>query len=137
MPRVLGIDPGERRIGLALSDELGLLARPVEILPRRSLDEAVAAIVDLIQKERVEQVVVGVPVSLDGHLGPQARRSLRFVGALRRRAPVPVSTWNEQYSTVEAQRRLVEAGRWPRNRRQRLDAAAAAVLLQDYLDAQK
>ncbi|MBI4491244.1 MAG: Holliday junction resolvase RuvX [Chloroflexi bacterium] len=137
MARVLGIDPGERRIGLALSDETGLLARPLQVLPRRSLQAAIAAIADLVQREGAEAVVVGLPVSLSGQLGPQAQRSLRFAEALRRQLAVPVHTWNEQYTTVEAQRRLREAGRRWKDRAQMVDAVAAAVLLQDYLDARR
>lgn len=134
MPRVLAIDPGERRIGLALSDETGLVARPVMVLRRRSLRETVASIVDFIRTEGVAEVLVGVPVSLGGQIGPQARRSIRFAAELQRTVPVPVRTWNEQYSTLEGQRRLIESGRGRRDRKRMLDAAAAAVILQEYLD---
>lgn len=135
MPRVLGIDPGERRIGLALSDETGLLARPLSVLERRSLRSALETIRDLLLREHVDEVVIGLPVSLSGALGPQALRSLKFAQELRKIAPVPVNTWNEQYTTAEAHSRLIESGRRAKERRRMLDAAAAAVLLQDYLDS--
>lgn len=137
MPRVLGIDPGERRIGLALSDEMGLLARPFRILPRSSARQAVGAIAALIEQEAVGEIVVGIPVSLSGELGPQALRAQRFVEQLRRSVSVPVRTWNEQFTTAEARRRLLEAGRRMKQRREPVDAVAAAVLLQDYLDARR
>lgn len=134
MPRVLGVDPGERRTGLAVSDDTGLLARPLAVVRKSSLREMVAAVAAIAEREGVEEIVVGLPISLSGELGPQARRSLRFAEALRQAVRVPVSMWNEQFSTLEAQRRMIEAGRRRKARQELLDAAAAAVLLQDYLD---
>lgn len=137
MPRVLAIDPGEKRVGLALSDERGILASPVAVLRRDSLLAVVERIAKLVAKEQVSEVVVGVPVSLSGELGPQARRCLRFAEAVRAAVDVPVQSWNEQYSTAEAQRMLSAAGRGARRQRQSIDAAAAAVMLQDYLDSRQ
>lgn len=134
MPRVLGVDPGERRTGLAVSDDTGLLARPLAVVRKSSLREMVDAVAAIAEREGVEEIVVGLPISLSGELGPQARRSLRFAEALRQAVRVPVSMWNEQFSTLEAQRRMIEAGRRRKARQELLDAAAAAVLLQDYLD---
>jgi putative Holliday junction resolvase len=134
MPRVLAVDPGERRIGIAVSDELGLLARPLVVLRGKSLRDAVRAIALLVEREQVDEIIVGLPLTLSGEVGHQARRSLRFVEELRRATPVVVREWNEQFTTVEAQRRMIEAGQRRKTRRHMLDAAAAAVLLQDYLD---
>lgn len=133
--RVLGIDPGERRIGLALSDESGILASPVGTLERRSLAEDIAAIRELVERHGVGEVVVGVPVSLSGRPGPQARRAQRFAARLAAELPVPVRTWDEAFSTVEAERYLSVTRRDWRERKRLVDAVAAAVILQSYLDS--
>jgi putative holliday junction resolvase len=139
--RALALDPGERRIGVALSDELGMLARPLTILERRSWAADVAAIADLVRAHEVAVVVVGHPKTLRGERGPQARRAERFAREVGRVVDVPVRLWDERYSTVEAAERLAQGGSRARGRRPgspvRLDAAAAAVILQGYLDSQR
>lgn len=134
--RVLGLDVGERRIGVAISDGMGMLATPYEALQRRSLEQDIAAIVAVVQEEEVAQIIVGMPLSLDGSVGPQAKRTTAFYEALKAASPVPVKTWDERFSSVEAEHRLREAGVSPSRNRARLDASAAAVVLQAYLDAQ-
>lgn len=129
------MDVGQRRIGLALSYPGGLLAMPHTAVTRGTLEQDIAAILEVVQREEVARIVVGLPVSLDGTLGPQARETIAFCDALRASSPVPVETWDERFSTVEAERRLREAGVAPSRDRGRLDAAAAAVVLQAYLDA--
>ncbi len=124
---------GERRTGVALSDPLGWLATPLTVLKCASREQEFAAIVALVQKHQVEQVVVGYPRSLDGSLGPQAHRVDKYVEKLRTRLRVPVMLWEEQFSTVQAEQLIRETGR--RVNRQTIDAAAAAVVLQSYLDA--
>ncbi len=135
--RVLGLDVGDRRIGLAISDRDGSLATPYNALGRRGLERDIAAILKLVQEEEIGTIVVGEPLSLDGSVGPQAKRTLAFYEALRAASPVPVDTWDERFSTVEAERLLREAGVAPSRNRARLDAAAAAVILQGYLDAHR
>ncbi len=140
--RILALDLGERRIGVALSDPLGLLATPLTILKCGSREAELAAIEELVGKHQVEQVVVGYPRSLNGTVGPQAQRVDRYVAKLRARLQalpctrqVPVILWDERFSTTQAERLVHETGR--RVRRERIDAAAAAVILQSYLDAQQ
>lgn len=135
--RILAVDHGERRIGLALSDELGWTAAPLTVIERRSLAEDLARIVALVREHRVGKVVVGQPISLSGHEGPQARRAARFAARLAAALPaeVPVELYDERFTTFEAERRLAAAGR--RADRGRLDAVAAAVLLQHYLDERR
>ena len=139
--RVLGIDPGERRIGLALSDELGVLATPLAVLERRSWAIDVAAIEALVRAHAVTEVVVGHPKTVRGEVGPQARRAERFAREVSRAVSVPVRLWDERYSTIEAAERLAhEGGRARRRRpgsRDHPDAAAAAVILQGYLDSRR
>ena len=134
--RTLGLDPGERRIGVALSDELGCLASPLTVLERRSRATDLAAVAELVRTHGVTEVVVGHPKTLRGDVGPQARRAERFAGALGRAVGVPVRLWDERYSTVEAAERLAR-GKRPRGRRPHPDAAAAAVILQNYLDSRR
>ena len=134
--RILALDLGERRTGVALSDSLGWLATPLTVLKSSGREAELAAIVELVQSHRVEQVVVGYPRSLDGSVGPQAQRVDKFVAQLRNHLPeVPVILWDERLSTAQAERLVHETGR--RVQRERIDAAAAAVILQSYLDAQQ
>lgn len=134
--RVIALDPGTRRIGVAVSDETGLLARPVAIVERgasRALD--LARLGALIEELCPTEILVGLPLLPSGDRGPQAEQSVRFADLLRTTFGLPVHLWNESYSTVEAHRR--RAGRARRARRAAIDAEAAAVFLQDYLDAQR
>ena len=128
--RILALDVGERRIGVAVSDPTGTLATPHSIIRRRSKAEDFAAVARLAAELGAERVVVGLPLSLDGSVGPQARRVTRYAQALARTLSVPVELYDERYSTVTADELLAEGGR---KRRTPIDAAAAAVILQDYL----
>jgi len=132
--RVLALDLGEKRIGVALSDRLGWLATPLMVLSCSSREAELAAIEELAQKHRVERVIVGYPRNLNGTIGPQAQHVEAYVKQLRARLQVPVVLWDERLSTVQAERLIHETGR--RVRREGIDAAAAAVILQSYLDAQ-
>ena len=133
--RELGIDPGTKRIGFALSDELGLLASPLEVWKRRSLPEDIAHIAGLVREHEVKRVVVGVPYRLDGSTGAQAEKSLAFIALLRAAiTDVPIVERDEALTTWEAERRLEERGMGPRERRGMIDAYAAAVILQEALD---
>jgi putative pre-16S rRNA nuclease len=134
--RVLGIDPGERRIGIAISDPGGKIAVPVSVYQRNG-NAAVNELSALARREEAELIVVGLAISLDGHRGPQAERAERFGLALERTSGIPVVFWDERFSTYEAGRLLIEAGTSRRHRKHNIDAAAAAVILQDYLDSQQ
>ena len=128
--RILALDVGERRIGVAVSDPTGTLATPHSVIRRRSKAEDFAAVARLAAELGAERVMVGLPLSLDGSVGPQARRVTRYAQALARTLSVPVELYDERYSTVTADELLAEGGR---KRRTPIDAAAAAVILQDYL----
>ena len=137
MGRILALDVGERRIGVAVSDETATLARPLTAITRASRREDFGRIAQLAAEQGAERIVAGYPRSLSGAEGPQAQRVRRYVEALAQGLSVPVEMWDERYTTVVATERLRDAR--PRQRRDRgqLDAAAAAVLLQDYLDARR
>lgn len=139
--RILGIDYGERRIGLALSDPTATLARPLRTieLPGTPADRAVALAEEIAalaaEADGLVGVVVGLPRSLDGRPHAQTARVETFVHELRRSIDLPVVLQDERLSSVEADERLAARERNWRRRKARLDAAAAAVILQDYLDA--
>ena len=138
--RVLGIDAGERRVGLALSDELGLLATPLAVLHRDGgLASVMKQISEITTREGVVFVVVGLPLNQDGSAGRQARRAEAFASIVRRALGLPVQLWDERLSTVEAMARARAIGYSVRRLRERgtLDALAAAVILQEYLDSRK
>jgi len=131
--RLLGLDPGQRRIGVALSDELGLFAHPRPAIITGRTD-AFAAIARIVQEEDVGEVVVGLPLSLSGDSSAQTDEARAFSSRLRERLSVPVSEWDERLSSVEAARS--GAGRGKRNSGE-LDSAAAAVVLQAVLDSRR
>jgi len=132
--RILALDVGERRTGVALSDVMGWLATPLTVLKCASRKAELDAIASLVEEHQVGLVVVGYPRSLDGSAGPQAQRVEKYAEKLRRRLSVPIVLWEEQFSTVQAAQLIHSTGR--RVQRERIDAAAAAVILQSYLDAQ-
>ena len=129
------MDVGDRRIGVALSDPTGLIATPTTTIDRRGEPADVETVLSLAVEHDVGEIVVGLPLTLAGRVGTQARRVTRFADALSGRASVPVKTLDERYSTVEAERMLREAGRRPSREKAAVDAAAAAVILQGYLDS--
>ncbi len=133
--RWLGLDVGEKRIGVAVSDPLGVIATPLTIIHHTRWQEDIERILDLARREGVEGIVVGVPYYLDGTPSAQTQKVLRFVARLRDRTDLPVLEWDESLSTEEAEARLREAGR--RRRVEAVDAHAAAVILQEFLEAQR
>jgi putative Holliday junction resolvase len=133
--RLLALDVGDRRIGVAVSDPTGLLATPVEVYTRRAKADDLTYLGKLASEYEVQGIVVGLPVNMNGTEGPQAAKVREFAEALAARGQ-DVVLWDERLSTVEAERRMAESGR--RKRRgtiMRSDAEAAAVILETYLDA--
>ena len=137
MSRTLALDIGEKRIGVAVGDETGTLARPLTTIARASKRQDFERIAGLVAEQGAGRVIAGYPRSLSGDEGPQAQRVRRYVEALALTLPVPVELWDERYTTVEATDRLREAKRRRSRDRGQLDAAAAAIILQDYLDAHR
>ena len=134
--RILALDLGEKRIGVALSDPLRMVARPLTVVQRASKVKDFAAIGRLVAEHDVSLVLCGYPLSLDGSEGPQGRRIRRYAEKLAEALPVEVVLWDESYSTAEAERLMSsQRGLTPRERRGWVDAVAAAVILQGYLDS--
>ena len=140
MMRIMALDVGHKRIGVALSDPGQVLASTLQVIERKELQRDLAVVVQLVREHGVGKVIVGYPRSLNGTVGQQARVVERYAAVLEEKLrdsslDVPVVLWDERFSTVTADRLMAEAGRKGRERRERIDAVAAAVILQDYLDA--
>lgn len=138
--RALGLDVGERRIGVAVSDPTQRFARPLTTVTRRSRREDFETIAALVEEHKAGLVVVGCPLSLDGSEGPQARRVGRYAQALAAHLSVPVVLCDERYSTVAAVEIIRALGGAPgrkRKNRAGVDAVAATIILQSYLDSRK
>lgn len=125
---------GERRIGLAVSDPGGLIATPLGFIERRGLERDITDVLERAREWQAEGMVVGLPMSLNGKVGPQARKVRTFLKALRGKTDLAVDTADERFSTAEAERVLRQAGRQPSRHRGEVDAAAAAIILQEYLN---
>jgi putative Holliday junction resolvase len=135
--RILAVDYGEKRIGLAVSDELGITASPLMTLARRSDDETVRQIAKLVSKLRVTQIVVGLPRRTDAQEGEMERKVKAFAEKLRQAVSVPVVLFDERFTTRIAEQVLLEADLSRRKRKQFRDRLAAVILLQSFLEAQR
>jgi putative Holliday junction resolvase len=136
MPRILGIDYGERRMGFAVSDEAQLIALPLCVVavlgPRQAAEEAVR----LVREKQAGAVVVGLPLNLNGTRGPAAEAVAKFVERLRPLIAIPVATWDERLTSKAAERALIAADVRRAKRKTVIDQVAAQIMLQSYLDAQ-
>jgi putative Holliday junction resolvase len=133
MNPILALDFGRARIGVAISDELQLLAHPLETIPANQ--RATSRVVELVRERNVEHVVAGIPKRMNGQIGTAATEALEFVEKLRAVLPCPVVTWDERLTTVAAHRALRDAGKKTRHTRGYIDQVAAQMILQSYLDS--
>jgi putative Holliday junction resolvase len=135
--RTLGLDHGTKRIGVALSDELQMLASPLEYIPAEPFPAVLERLKALIREKEVGQIVVGMPRNMDGSYGEAAAKVREFVTVLREALPpVPLRTWDERLTSKQANRVLVQGNVRRDERKEKVDAMAAAILLQSFLDAQ-
>jgi len=131
--RALGVDYGQKRIGVAVSDPLGIAAHPVGVVAGGDDEEAARQLAEIARERETDRVVLGLPLNMDGSTGPQAKRVLRFAKTLRRQG-LKVDTYDERLSSREADERLRHAGlRDWRKRKRRIDQAAACVILEGWL----
>jgi putative pre-16S rRNA nuclease len=135
--RLLGLDLGTRRIGLAVSDELGLLAHGLAVVMRHGGQRDLEAIARVVRQEEVAGVVIGLPLNMNGSEGEAAARARRFGAALGAHLGLPVYLWDERLTTWEAQGIMKDAAVRRRKRKQLVDKIAASLILQSYLDAQR
>ena len=132
MNRILGLDFGRARIGVAISDELQMLAHPLETIPAN--EEPASRVAEIVREKQVDHVVAGIPRQMNGQIGTAATEVLEFVEELRAILPCPVVTWDERLTTVAAHRALRDAGKKTRDTRGYVDQVAAQMILQTYLD---
>jgi len=135
--RILALDVGEKRIGLAVSDPLGLTAQGLEVMERRGPEQDLARLVEVAREWQVTEVVVGLPRHLDGRPGKQAPEILELARALEEALGVKVATWDERLTTREAERVLIQADLSRRRRRRVVDRLAAVLILQAYLERRR
>jgi putative Holliday junction resolvase len=134
--RVLGVDFGSKRVGLAISDETGTVATPIGNVPGEAIAKVCASILQVVHDRHVTEIVVGVPWKLDGNPSDQTRHTLQFIDALKAAAAIPVNQWDERLTSVQANRVLIEGNVRRKERREKIDQLAAQLMLQSYLDAQ-
>lgn len=132
--RILAVDPGEKRIGLAISDPTGTIANPLTVLAQVSYDENANQIVEIASTREVEKIIVGQALGLEGESTPSSRRARRLAGAIRSRTALPVEFWDETGSTQTARTARIEMGVSRKKRSGHLDEIAATVILQHYLN---
>lgn len=135
--RILAVDPGEKRLGLAISDPSGTIANPLATLKHRSRDQDADQIVQIAAEYHVERIVVGQALDETGQPTLEGRRAARLAGAIRTRTTIPVDLWDESGSTQEARAGQITLGVRRSKRRGHLDSLAATVILQSYLDARQ
>jgi putative holliday junction resolvase len=133
--RILALDYGTRRIGIALSDELKMIAQPLEFVPAVPFTDVVVRLKQLIQEKEVGLIIVGMPRNMDGTYGPAAERVQEFISELKKVIPLRIKKWDERLTTTQANRVLLQADVGRQQRKQVVDKMAAAILLQGYLDA--
>jgi len=133
--KLLAIDHGDKRMGIAASDPLGMMAHPLEFIPSEPFDKFLIRLKEILAERETEQIIVGMPRNMDGTIGPQALKVEDFVAVLKKSVTVSVHTWDERLTTVMAEDKLREAGVSVRDAKKKVDASAAAVMLQDYMDS--
>ena len=132
--RSMGIDVGDRTLGIAVSDRLGIIAQPIETIRRKGLARDLDAVAHLARHHGVDNIVVGWPLRPDGTVGAQARKTARFIDALRDHLKLPIEPWDERMTTIIAESALIRGGVRRARRRQVIDKVAASLILQSWLD---
>jgi len=132
--RIMGIDYGEKRFGIALSDPLGITAQGLPTVERTSIQEDIKKIINIIQEKEVQEIVVGLPKHLNNTLGDKAKEVLNFIDTLKKHINIPIKTFDERFSTVRANRAMLEGDLSRKKRKERVDMIAAQLILQGYLD---
>ena len=135
--RILGIDYGHKRLGLALSDQDEILASPLPVYQRRDTDQDLAFLADLVVEKGVRRIVLDLPCNMDGSLGEIAQEVFAFVDALKKKIDIPVDTFDERLTSAEAERVLIQADLSRKRRKNRRDSLAAVLILQGYFESLK
>lgn len=133
--RILGIDHGTVRIGIAVSDEMKMIAQPLEYIPAEPFARALERLKEILREKEVELIVIGLPRNMDGSYGPAALKVQEFAAALKGALTVPMRFWDERLTSTQANRFLIDANVRRNKRKEKVDKTAAAILLQSYLDS--
>jgi putative holliday junction resolvase len=133
--RVLALDHGTKRVGLAISDETGTIAQPLTFLLAEPIAQLLEGLKKVVDEKNVELILVGIPRNMDGSYGPAAEKARKFVEQVKAAVNVPIRTWDERLTTVAANRALIEGGMRRDKRKIKVDQTAAAIMLQSYLDS--
>ncbi|MFB5762181.1 Holliday junction resolvase RuvX [Paenibacillus medicaginis] len=133
--KVMGLDYGDRRIGVAMSDAFGWTAQGLEVIERRKDESEYGKIAELVRGNEISELVVGLPKNMNGTVGPRGEIAMAFAERLRELLNIPVHLWDERLTTVAAERTLLEADVSRKKRKQVVDKMAASLILQNYLDA--
>jgi putative Holliday junction resolvase len=133
--RILALDHGTKRIGVAVSDELKMIAQPLEFVPAEPLPAFVDRLKVLLAEKEVELVLVGMPRNMNGTYGPAAAKVQEFITHLQEAISVPIKTWDERLTSAQANRLLIEGNVRREKRKEKVDKMAAAILLQSFLDS--
>jgi len=135
--RIMGLDFGTKRIGIAISDELLMTAQGVNTLYRNEPAKDIDELARLVRENGVEEVIVGLPLNMNGTYSAKTKEVVEFIGTLSKAVTVPVKTWDERLTSMQAERVLLEADASRAKRRQVTDKLAAQIILQSYLDSRK
>ncbi|HWD91020.1 MAG TPA: Holliday junction resolvase RuvX [Verrucomicrobiae bacterium] len=133
--RILALDHGTKRIGIALSDELKMIAQPMEFVLAEPFLGFLTRVKEIIREKEVELILVGMPRNMDGSYGPAALKVQEFVAVLKEKVAIPIQMWDERLTSAQAQRFLIQGGVRRQDRKEKVDKMAAAILLQSYLDS--
>lgn len=133
--RILALDHGTKRIGVAVSDELKMIAHPLEFIPAAPFADFLARLKEILRDKEVEMILLGMPRNMDGSYGPAALKVQEFAAAVKDAVTVPIQTWDERLTSAQAQRFLIAGGMRREKRKETVDKTAAAILLQSYLDS--
>src|SRR3979409_1230182 len=133
--RILALDHGTKRVGIAISDELKMIAQPLEFIPPEPVAYFLDRLEQLLREKEVELILIGMPRNMNGSYGPAALKVQDFVAALKNAVTVPITTWDERLTSAQASRFLIEGNVRREKRKEKVDKMAAAILLQSYLDS--
>lgn len=133
--RILGLDHGTKRVGVAVSDEMHMIALPLEYIAPEPFADFLARLKEILREKEIELILIGMPRNMDGSYGPAALKVQEFAAALKDAVTVPLKLWDERLTTTQAQKFLIQGGMRRDKRKEKVDQTAAAILLQSYLDS--
>ncbi|HEU5124034.1 MAG TPA: Holliday junction resolvase RuvX [Verrucomicrobiae bacterium] len=133
--RILALDHGTRRVGVAISDELKMIAQPLEFIPAEPFGDFLARLKQILREKEVELILLGMPRNMDGSYGPAALKVQEFAAVLKDNTAIPIKLWDERLTSAQAQRFLIQGNVRREQRKEKVDKTAAAILLQSYLDS--